>query len=282
MTETGPHAAAGQINYAAVRQYFEAISTGAAASASYMAHEQNLPRDAARHRLRAEVTTIADWLAELPANGSVLDVGCGAGAWTEIFAARCGKVIGVEQSPSMVRSARTRLAGRAHVEIQQGDVRTELPEGPFDLSFLGGLCMYLNDPDVVALLRSLRAKLETGGALVLRESTVPTGRTASEGEYQAVYRSVPTYQDLFREAGFSAAEVRRNHAYTAMEVAVELVELRRRKLPFLPADSPALGALTWWSLRCMAPVTFRLLPRLVSAIGPTWPRLQNHFFRLRA
>ncbi len=142
--------------------------------------------------------------------------------------------------------------------------------------------MYLNDPDVVALLRSLRPKLETGGALILRESTVPTGRTASQGKYQAVYRSVPIYQGLFREAGFSAADVRRNHAYTAMEVAVELVELRRRKLPFLPADSPALGALTWWSLRCMAPITFRLLPRLVSAIGPTWPRLQNHFFRPRA
>ena len=181
----------------------------------------------------------------------------------------------------MVRSARARLAGQAHVEIQQRDARARLPEGPFDLIFLGGLCMYLNDADVIALLRTLRAKLETGGSVILRESTIPRGSTASQGEYQAVYRSVPLYRNLFQAAGFFSPDVRRNRAYTAMEVAVELVELRRRTLPFFPAESPALGALTWWALRCAAPVTFRLVPWLVSAIGLNWPRLQNHFFRLR-
>ena len=282
MNDTGPDIAAEQINYAVVQQYFEVITTETAVSASYMAHAQNLPPDSVRYRLRGEVATITDWLAEMPADGKVLDLGCGAGTWTEIFARRCGTVIGVEQSASMVRSARARLAGQARVEIQQGDVRARLPEGPFDLIFLGGLCMYLNDVDVIALLRSLRVRLETGGSVILRESTIPKGSTASQGEYQAVYRSVAVYRNLFQAAGFFSPDVRRNHAYTAMEVAVEFVELRRRTLPFLPAESPALGALTWWALRCAAPVTFRLVPRLLSAIGPTWPRLQNHFFRLRA
>ena len=175
MNDTGPDIAAEQINYAAVQQYFEVITTETAASASYMAHAQNLPPDSVRYRLRGEVATITDWLAEMAADGKVLDLGCGAGTWTEIFARRCGTVIGVEQSASMVRSARARLAGRARVEIQQGDVRAQLPEGPFDLIFLGGLCMYLNDVDVIALLRSLRARLETGGSVILRESTIPKG-----------------------------------------------------------------------------------------------------------
>ena len=282
MNDTGPDIAAEQINYDAVQQYFEVIPTETAASASYMAHAQNLPPDSVRYRLRGEVATITDWLAEMPADGKVLDLGCGAGTWTEIFARRCGTVIGVEQSASMVRSARARLAGQAHVEIQQGDVLARLPKGPFDLMFLGGLCMYLNDVDVIELLRSLRSRLETGGSVILRESTIPKGSTASQGEYQAVYRSVAVYRNLFQAAGFFSPDVRRNHAYTAMEVAVEFVELRRRTLPFLPAESPTLGALTWWALRCAAPVTFWLLPRLMSASGPTWPRLQNHFFRLRA
>ncbi len=281
MNDTGPDIAGQQIDDDAVQQYFEGITTDAAASASYMAHAQNLPPDSVRYRLRGEVATITDWLAEMPADGKVLDLGCGAGTWTEIFARRCGTAIGVERSASMVRCARARLAGQAHVEIQQRDARARLPEGPFDLIFLGGLCMYLNDADVIALLRTLRAKLETGGSVILRESTIPRGSTASQGEYQAVYRSVPLYRNLFQAAGFFSPDVRRNRAYTAMEVAVELVELRRRTLPFLPAESPALGALTWWALRCAAPVTFRLVPWLVSAIGLNWPRLQNHFFRLR-
>ena len=281
MIDTVPGNTAQQIDYDAVQKYFEGITTDAAASASYMAHAQNLPLASVRYRLRGEVATIMDWLAEMPADGKVLDLGCGAGTWTEIFARRCGRVVGVEQSTSMVCSAKARLAGQPRIEIQQRDVRAWLPEGSFDLIFLGGLCMYLNDADVIELLRSLRAKLETGGSVILRESTILKGSIASQGDYQAVYRSVPVYRNLFQAAGFFSPNVRRNSAYTAMEIAVELVEFRRRILPFLPAQSPALGALTWWTLRCAAPVTFRLVPRLMSAIGLTWPRLQNHFFRLR-
>jgi len=211
----------------------------------------------------------------------VLDVGCGAGAWTEILAARCGFVIGFEQSASMVRSAKARRVDERRVEIRQADVREDLPEGPFDLIFVGGLCMYLNDVDLILWLRSLQGRLALSGSVVLRESTVPTGRTSAKGGDWAVYRSVDTYRRLFQRAGFSAPEVRRNHAYTAMEVAIELVELRRRRLTFLPTDSSVLGALTWWSLRCAGPNSFRFLPRFVSKFGSTWPRSQNHFFRLR-
>ncbi len=90
------------------------------------------------------------------------------------------------------------------------------------------------------------------------------------------------YQDLFREAGFPTFEVRRNYAYTSMEIAVELVETRRKNLRFLPAQSPFFGALTWYSLRAIAPLAFWLLPRALSRLQIDWPRLQNHFFRLRA
>ena len=150
-------------------------------------------------------------------------------------------VVGIEQSPSMVVAAQTLLAPCPSAKVVEGDIREDLPEGPFDLIFLGGLCMYLNDLDVVRL-----------------------------------------YQDLFREAGFPTSEFRRNYAYTSMEVAVELVETRRKYLRFLPAQSPFLGALTWYSLRAIAPLTFWLLPRVLSRLQIKWPRLQNHFFRLRS
>ena len=271
-----------RIDYTVVRRYFQAAGSDTAATASYMAHEQNLPENSVRYRLRKEIETIADWLEVVPRAGRVLDVGCGAGTWTKIFADRYDSVVGIEQSPSMVVAAQTLLAPCPSAKIVEGDIREDLPEGPFDLIFLGGLCMYLNDLDVVAILRSLKDRLASGASIVLRESTVPQVKVTARGDYQAVYRNVSLYQTLFREAGFPTSEFRRNYAYTSMEVAVELVETRRKYLRFLPAQSPFLGTLTWYSLRAIAPLTFWLLPRVLSRLQIKWPRLQNHFFRLRS
>ena len=275
------HGSSGRrIDYAVVRRYFQAAGSDTAATASYMAHEQNLPENSIHYRLRKEITTVADWLDAVPQTGRVLDLGCGAGAWTKIFANRYDSVIGFEQSASMVAAARTLLAPFPGAEIVEGDVRKDIPEGPFNLIFLGGLCMYLDDNDAVEMLCSLKDRLAPGASIVLRETTVPQGKLITGGEYQAVYRNVNLYQYLFREAGFPTAGLRRNYAYTNMEVAVELVEARRKHLRFLPDQSNFLGALTWYSLRALAPLSFWLLPRALARLQINWPHLQNHFFRL--
>ncbi|MBT6961487.1 MAG: class I SAM-dependent methyltransferase [Rhodospirillaceae bacterium] len=275
-----PSSSGRRLNYAVVRRYFQAAGSNTAATASYMAHEQNLPENSIHYRLGKELSTIAEWLDAVPPEGRVLDLGCGAGSWTKIFANRYDSVVGFEQSASMVAAARTLMAPFPGVEIIEGDVRTDIPDGPFDLIFLGGLCMYLDDEDAVVMLRSLKGRLAPGASIVLRETTVPQGKLTPSGEYQAVYRNVSLYQDIFREAGFPPAQLRRNYAYTNMEVAVELVEARRKHLRFLPAQSNFLGALTWYLLRVLTPLSFWLLPRTLSRLQINWPHLQNHFFRL--
>lgn len=269
-----------QIDDATVNRYFNGAGGGTADTVSMMAHEHNLPASAARYRLRKEIHAISDWLDAVHTSGRVLDVGCGAGAWTEIFANRYTAVIGVDRSSLMVKAARQRVAGRANVEIFEGDGRNNLPEGSFDMIFLGGLCMYLKNADVVALLHSLKRRLGKGGSIILRESTVQQGELLARGEYQAVYRNVSLYQQLFDDAGPFRVEVRRNYGYTSMVTAEELVDLRRKWLPFFPKDSPRLGFLTWWALRGTAPISFWALPRVLSQLNIAWPRLQNHFFKL--
>ena len=270
-----------QVDDATVKRYFDGAGGGTAASISMMAHEHNLPASAARYRRHKEIRTISDWLNAVCDSGRVLDVGCGAGAWAEIFSKRYRTVIGVEQSTMMLQAARERVASLPNVTIFEGDCRNDIPEGVFDIVFLGGLCMYLNDVDVVAMLRSLKSRLVEGGAIILRESTVRHGVSLSRGEYQAVYRSVDQYHQLFEGAGPFRVEVRRNYGYTSMVTAEELVDLRRRWLPFLPKDSSALGSLTWWALRGAAPISFWALPRVLSQLSIPWPRLENHFFNLR-
>jgi SAM-dependent methyltransferase len=270
-----------QVDNAAIKRYFENPAGGTATTVSMMAHEHNLPAGAARYRLRQEIRSISDWLDEVCASGRVLDVGCGAGAWAEVFAKRYDSVIGIEQSPLMVKAARERVACLPNVEIFEGDGRNDLPEEYFDMIFLGGLCMYLNDVDVVVLLNSLKSRLIEGGSIILRESTVRQGVSLAKGEYQAVYRSVSLYHQLFQDAGPFSVEVRRNFGYTSMVTAEELVDLRRKWLPFLPRESTMLGSLTWWALRGTTPLSFWALPRVLSQFNISWPRLQNHFFRLR-
>jgi len=241
-----------QIDDAAVKRYFDSTRGGTASTVSMMAHEHNLPACAAEYRLHKEIRTISDWLDSVCDSGRVLDVGCGAGTWTEIFAGRYKTVTGIEQSSLMLKAARERVAHIPNVKILEGDGRHDLPEGSFDMIFLGGLCMYLNDIDVIALLRSLKNRLIEGGAIILRESTVHL-----------------------------RMEVRRNYGYTNLVTAEELVNLRRRWLPFLPRNSTTLGSLTWWALRLTAPINFWALPQILSQLNIPWPGLQNHFFRLR-
>ena len=268
-----------QIDDAIVKNYFDNAS-GSAASVGMMAHEHNLPASAARYRVRKETETISDWLKEIHDSGRVLDVGCGAGTWLEIFSKRYKNVIGIEQSSLMLKAARERTAHMSNVKVLEGDGRHDLPEGPFDMIFLGGLCMYLNDEDVTELLRSLKSRLAKGGSIILRESTLHQGVSHSQGEYQAVYRNVDLYRQLFDEAVSLQAEVRRNYGYTNLVTAEELVDLRREWLSFLPKQSTTMGTLTWWALRGTTPISFWALPRILSQLNISWPRLQNHFFRL--
>ena len=170
------------IDYEVVRRYFDDAADGASVAASYMAHGQDLPHGAVRYRFEVERQTIADWLDAVPKSATVLDVGCGAGAWTRIFADRYARVIGIEGSSSMVEAARQQTRNAPNVEILAGDVRFDLPDRKFQLAFLGGLCMYLNDDDVVALLSDLKHRVGGTGAIVLRESTVPRKRRAATGE----------------------------------------------------------------------------------------------------
>jgi len=271
-----------QINDTAVKRYFDSENVGTATSISMMAHEYNLPHKAIQFRIEKEKLAIDDWLDDTNASGKILDVGCGAGTWTEVFAKRFKTVIGIEQSSLMIEAAKQKVAYLTNVTLLQADGRQYIPEGPFDMIFLGGLCMYMNDCDVVELLHTLKSRLvKKGGSIILRESTVPQGESISHGKYQAVYRNVDLYRQLFNSAGSFNVEVRRNYGYTNLVTAEELVTMRRKWLPFLPKKSSSLGNLTWNLLRTTTPISFWALPRVLSKFNIAWPKLQNHFFRLR-
>ncbi len=267
-----------RLDYAAVRAYWE-DAAGEAESASYMAHEQGLPRGCVEHRFALEREVVDRWFADLGPTASVLDIGCGAGAWTELFAKRYGRVVGVDASAGMLAAAKRRLAGLGNVELVRGDALTVALDGEFQGVLLGGLLMYLDRADAVELLVRLR-KLAPRGRIILRESGIRSGVEVQTGRYQVAYRSRQEYEAMAGEAAMRVVAVEGNRGYAHMEIAVALVNLARRLPPIARRDTAAVGGPLWRLLRATAPVTLELLPRAIGVLGLDWPHLTNHFLLL--
>jgi SAM-dependent methyltransferase len=269
-----------QLDYEVVRQYWDR-DAGSTAAASYMAHEQGLPQSCVDDRFALEREVVDRWFAGLGPDASVLDIGCGSGAWTAHFALRYARVVGIEQSAPMVAGARERLSRLSNVELIQGDCLQVPVDGLFQGAFFGGLLMYLNREDVVRVLRRV-SELAPEGKVILRESSGPGRVEVKTGDYQVAYRSPEEYADIANEAGLRMIAVERNRGYARMEVVVNLVDLVRR-VPALRRRDPALvGGLMWRALRLTAPVTLDLLPNATRLAGIAWPHLANNFMLLES
>ncbi len=101
---------------------------------------------------------------ELNGDETVLDAGCGSGRITQALIERLpqGRVIAVDQSPSMVEAAKQRLGAAADVRVVDL-LELELGE-PLDAIFSTATFHWIADHD--RLFARLRAALRPGGQLV--------------------------------------------------------------------------------------------------------------------
>jgi cyclopropane fatty-acyl-phospholipid synthase-like methyltransferase len=63
----------------------------------------------------------------------VLEIGCGEGAFTELLAPRCSRMIAADASPTALGRAQTRLGARANIVFRHFDVLRDPPGSGFDL-----------------------------------------------------------------------------------------------------------------------------------------------------
>jgi len=265
-----------EIDYAKVNRYWENATPSILGP--YMMDDFGFPPSAGDFRFRAESRIVQRLTRAVKPDGTVLDLGSGIGVWAENFAHRFSRVTAVEGSRTLFQSLQTRCAPYPNLHPIHGDVMTFEPDAHYDLVFLGGLLMYLNEGDVVALLRKLVRCMKPGGMILCRESTVRGNAVALRGDYQVVYRSVSEYRRIFAQCGLSIPHAERNEPYVLIEMGSELVEKRQQTVPARFQALRAVGHLTYFGLRLAYP----WITRIPKALGIAFPMLENHFFVLGA
>lgn len=122
--------------------------------------------------LRAELfggrTELLPLLALLEPTWTVGDLGCGTGHLTQALAPSVSRVIAVDGSAAMLRSARSRVGDLPNVEIRRGQLE-QLPveNGELDAAFLLLVLPYAAEPGQV-IAEAVRA-LKPGGRLIVTD-----------------------------------------------------------------------------------------------------------------
>lgn len=108
-----------------------------------------------------------DLLAQVPleAPGLCVDLGCGPGNSTELLAERFPEaaVVGLDTSPDMLATARTRLP---QAQFRQDDAATFTLERPADLLFANAVLQWV--PDHASLFPRLLTQVAPGGVLAVQ------------------------------------------------------------------------------------------------------------------
>lgn len=236
------------------------------------------PASAGNYRFREEIRIVRRLLRGIEHNGTVLDLGSGVGYWTEEFAHSFSQVVAVEGSNAFYPSLEQRCAPYANIRAIHGNVLSFEPDGHYSLVFLGGLLMYLDENDVIALLQKLIPCLGPDGIILCRESTIQGEMVTRAGDYSVVYRSVPDYKRIFKQCGLTLRHVERNEPYVLMQMGCELIKKWKQFVPESLQALQIMGRLAYWSMRLGAP----WINRLPKVLGIPFPGLENHFFVLAA
>ena len=158
--------AANRLDYSIINSYWK--KADASIMGPYMMDGFGFPVSAGRFRFRAESVIVRQLIrnARVDTAGAVLDLGSGVGYWAEYFAQKFQKVVAVEASTPLYEKMVQRCSAYGNFTAIHGDVLSFEPQGRFSLIFLGGLLMYLNEDDVVALLQKLKPLLTPEGIIL--------------------------------------------------------------------------------------------------------------------
>lgn len=177
--------------------------------------------DAERRKSFHERSWLERFVQPLPRDGSILDLGCGAGEPIDRYLIDKGfNITGVDGSPRMITLARTRFPRQRWLT---GDMRKVIMDGRYDGVLVWDALFHLPGPDQIDMIRRIAGWLKPNGRLLF--NTTPDA---------ALLASAPRGVTLYNES-LDAAEYR-----AAFEV-FKLVEIA-----YHPDEANSGGRSIWF------------------------------------
>ncbi|MEX2212565.1 MAG: methyltransferase domain-containing protein, partial [Phycisphaeraceae bacterium] len=121
-------------------------------------------------RLRAEYYgdhfTTAALAALVPSHWTIADLGCGTGQLLAEFAPNVKQILGIDNSPAMLKAAAKRTASLGNVELREGELDAlPIEDASCDAALLVLVLTYIEEPPRV--LAEMRRILRPGGKAVI-------------------------------------------------------------------------------------------------------------------
>jgi ubiquinone/menaquinone biosynthesis C-methylase UbiE len=115
----------------------------------------------------------------------ILEIGPGAGRFTEVLLPKCKRLIAVDTSETMLELLRERFPGDDRIEYRHSTGRglEDVPDASVDAAFSYGVFVHLQHWDIFNYLLELQRVLRPGGKAIIQHSN-----TLSERGW-AVFRS---------------------------------------------------------------------------------------------
>jgi 2-polyprenyl-3-methyl-5-hydroxy-6-metoxy-1,4-benzoquinol methylase len=188
--------------------------------------------------LRVKLLATMDLL--LPAEGAILDVGCGFGLWSAYFSQMQPgrRIIGIDPNRRRIEMAK-QMAQRigVHAEFFAEDVRQTAARGPFAAVYLLDVLHHIPSADQVGVVQQLTDMLEEGGCLLIKDITTKPwlglkftellDRAMVGMEEELAYRHHQEWSDLLEGLGYSVRVVRVPDVLPYPHVIIAATKTRR-------------------------------------------------------
>jgi|GEM_PF-3415260 len=178
----------------------------------------------AAHRFNKDINFILD---NLPAKKHrLLDIGCGTGNFLRKLASNFNYSEGVDISSASIAIARKRLKSVKGVKIHCGNVIDIALTHKLDLVNIGELFVYLNDKDIVNVLKKIRYFIEDNGVITLRESVANESTfILVRKNHKTIRRTINHYKKLFKAAGLKIKKMQPNYDYNYAWIAALVLNI---------------------------------------------------------